>query len=68
MGSRAERIHGKEARGPGWARQRLVDWTVPHLHADKMDEQLGSKKDHSTRIPVWRNKASKPLMEKTFGS
>ena len=44
MGSWVERIHSKAATaGPGqarwclvdWARWRLVDQVVPHLHADK---------------------------------
>ena len=50
MGSQAERTHSKAvARGPGqarWrlveqARQRLVDWVVPHSHADKLGGTTG---------------------------
>ena len=31
------------------ARQRIVEWAVPHSRADKSEEQLGSKTDCTTQ-------------------
>ena len=50
MGSWAERTEGKAATGgQGWerwwltdqVRQWLVEWAVPHLHADKLGGTTG---------------------------
>ena len=31
------------------ARLRLAEWEVPHLHVDKLGEQLGSETDQATQ-------------------
>ena len=44
MGSRVERTHTKAvAGGPGWASRWLVDWVVPHSHADKPGGTTGEQ-------------------------
>ena len=49
MGSWSGEAPGAVVGGPGWARQRLAEQVVPHLHSDKWEEQLGSKADRETQ-------------------
>ena len=43
-GSWLEMTHSKAAaRGPGWARQQLVEQAVPHVHMDKLGGTNGEQ-------------------------
>ena len=72
MGSQVERAHSKVG---GWrtsAGKALagVGWRTGMSHICMQinrEEQLGNDTDHTTQIPEQRNKASKPLTEKTCG-
>ena len=62
MGSWLEMTHSKAAaRGPGWARQQLVDparqqlgdWAVPHSCADKLGGTMGgARQTTQPRVPA----------------
>ena len=68
-GSWVESTHSKvAARGLGWVQQQLVDWVVPHSHADKLGGTTGEQDRLSN--PGFQHgliKASKLLTEKTCG-
>ena len=49
-------------------RQRLADWMVPHLHADKPGKQLGSETDGATQGPSVGKENIKSSDCKTHGS
>ena len=48
-----------------WERQQLEERADPCLHVDKPGGTTGEKTDGTTQVPVWGNKASKPLTEKS---
>ena len=50
--------------------QQALSWWTRWSHICmwiNQEEQLGSKTDHTTQVPVWGNKASKPLAVKIYG-
>ena len=48
-GKPGQRGHAARQWRTRQARWQLVDWAVPHSHDDKLEEQLGSKRDCTTQ-------------------
>ena len=68
---------GRRGRRQLAARQQLEDYSrqggwlveqVPHFHVGKLGGKMGATQTPQPRVPVQRNKASKPLTEKICGA